>query len=40
MLAAQSKHALAENGKSLVHFLQTGFLHSEHVSDAILVLQT
>jgi hypothetical protein len=39
MLAAHSRHALFENGKSFVHFLHTGFLHSEHVIEAVLVLQ-
>jgi hypothetical protein len=39
MLAAHSKHALFENGKSFVHFLHTGFLHSEQFIDAVLVLQ-
>jgi hypothetical protein len=39
MPAAHSRHALFENGKSFVQFLQTGFLHSEQVIDAVLVLQ-
>jgi hypothetical protein len=39
ILAAHSKQALFENGKSFVHFLHTGFLHSEQVIEAALVLQ-
>jgi len=39
MPAAHSRHALLENGKSFVHFLHTGLLHSEHSIEAVLVLQ-
>ena len=39
MLSAHSRHALLENGKSFVHFLHTGLLHSEHSIEAVLVLQ-
>jgi hypothetical protein len=39
MLAAHSKQALFENGKSFVSFLQTGLLHSEQFIVAILMLQ-
>ena len=39
MLAAHSRQALFENGKSFVHFLQTGFLHSGHAIEAVRVLQ-
>ena len=39
MFVAHSKHALFENGKSLVSFLHTGLLHSEQFMVAVLVLQ-
>ncbi len=39
IVAAHSRHALLENGKSFVHFLQTGLLHSGHDIVAALVLQ-
>lgn len=39
IVAAHSKHALLENGKSFVHFLHTGFLHSGHDIVAVLMLQ-
>jgi hypothetical protein len=39
MLAAHSRQALFEKGKSLVQFLQIGFLHSGHGIMAVLVLQ-
>jgi hypothetical protein len=38
-LAAHSRQRLDENGKSLVHFLQVGLLHSGQVIEAVLVLQ-
>lgn len=38
-VAAHSRQTLAENGKSFVHFLQVGLLHSGHDIAAVLVLQ-